>query len=393
MPNAFRALYANAYVMLGLTMFFWGAHAVVARFSVGQISPMVLTAGRWLGVAILLFTFYRPDVREGIAALKKHPRFMILMGTLGYTVFNVMMYQAAQFTTAVNMSLLQGAIPICVLLGAFLLYRTPVRGVQIIGVAITILGVVIVATNGHPERLRDLKFNVGDILMIIACAFYAGYTVKLKERPPLSGPVFFAALALVAGVASIPFLIGEIIAGKAQMPTLQGWAVLAFVAVFPSFLSQIFFMRGVELIGPGRAGIFANLVPVIGAGLAVLFLASPLAGTTRRLWCSCSAGSRLPSAPSGSDVTAHKKGGLAGRLDVLVGASPQKVRRRARFTCGMALIAASTSSEIASSTATKQMASPPGALRPRLKVAMLMPFSPSSEPKRPMKPGLSSLRT
>lgn len=275
MPNAFRALYANAYVMLGLTMFFWGAHAVVARFSVGQISPMVLTAGRWLGVAILLVTFYRAEVKEGLGALKRHPRFMILMGTLGYTVFNVIMYQAAQFTTAVNMSLLQGAIPICVLLGAFLLYRTPVRGVQIIGVAITVLGVVLVATNGHPERLRELQFNIGDILMIVACAFYAGYTVKLKERPAMSGPVFFAALAIVAGIASIPFLLAEIALGRAQLPTFQGWLVLGFVAIFPSFLSQIFFMRGVELIGPGRAGIFANLVPVIGAALAVLFLGEP----------------------------------------------------------------------------------------------------------------------
>ncbi|PPD13942.1 MAG: EamA family transporter [Methylobacterium sp.] len=275
MPNAFRALYANAYVMLGLTMFFWGAHAVVARFSVGQISPMVLTAGRWLGVAILLVTFYRADVKEGLGALKRHPRFMILMGTLGYTVFNVIMYQAAQFTTAVNMSLLQGAIPICVLLGAFLLYRTPVRGVQIVGVAITVLGVVLVATNGHPERLRELQFNIGDILMIVACAFYAGYTVKLKDRPAMSGPVFFAALAIVAGIASIPFLLAEIALGRAQLPTFQGWLVLGFVAIFPSFLSQIFFMRGVELIGPGRAGIFANLVPVIGAGLAVLFLGEP----------------------------------------------------------------------------------------------------------------------
>ncbi|MBN8533888.1 MAG: DMT family transporter [Rhizobiales bacterium] len=277
MLSAFRALYANAYLMLALTMLFWGAHAVVARFSVGEISPMVLTAGRWLGVALLLATFYRKETREGIAALRAHPRFMLLMGSLGYTVFNVLMYLSAQSTTAVNMSLLQGAIPIFVLLGAFIAYRTPVSAVQMLGVAVTVFGVILTATNGHPERLQELSFNIGDILMIIACAFYAGYTVKLKERPAMSGVVFFAALALVAGVVSVPFLLTEIALGKAQMPTFKGWLVLAFVAVFPSFLSQIFFMRGVELIGPGRAGIFANLVPVIGAGLAVIFLGEPFA--------------------------------------------------------------------------------------------------------------------
>ncbi len=277
MLSNFRSLYSNAYLMLGLTMLFWGAHAVVARFSVGQISPMMLTAGRWLLVGLLLFTFCRKELRAAVPVLRANPRYMLLMGALGYTVFNVMMYMAAQFTTAVNMSLLQGAIPICVLIGAFIAYRIPVRGLQVVGVIVTIFGVILTATNGHPERLRDFVFNIGDILMIIACVFYAGYTVKLKERPAVPALVFFAALAMVAGVISIPFLIAEIALGKAQMPTLKGWAVLAFVGVVPSFLAQIFFMRGVELIGPGRAGIFANLVPVIGAGLAVLFLSEPFA--------------------------------------------------------------------------------------------------------------------
>jgi drug/metabolite transporter (DMT)-like permease len=275
MPNAFRALYSNAYVMLGATMLFWGAHAVVARFSVGHISPMLLTAGRWLLVALLLLVFYRRELREAVQVLKAHPSYMLLMGSLGYTIFNVMMYSAAQFTTALNLSLLQGAIPVFVLLGALIAYGTRIRAVQAIGVAVTILGVVLTATHGHPERLLELEFNIGDILMIIACAFYAGYTVKLKERPQVSGIVFFSALALVAGVISVPFLIGEIALGKAQMPTPQGWLVLAFVGFVPSFLAQIFFMRGVELIGPGRAGIFANLVPVIGAVLAVIFLSEP----------------------------------------------------------------------------------------------------------------------
>jgi drug/metabolite transporter (DMT)-like permease len=275
MPAALRAVYSNAYVMLALTMLFWGAHAVVARFSVGEISPMVLTAGRWIGVAMLLFTFYRREIAEGLRVLKAHPRYMLLMGSLGYTIFNVMMYLAAQYTTAVNMSLVQGAIPVCVLIGAFLVYRIPVRSLQMLGVAVTILGVIFVATNGHPEQLWDLQFNPGDVLMLIACAFYAGYTVKLKDRPSVSGPVFFAALAIVAVVVSLPFLAIEIAMGSAVMPTAKGWLVLGFVSIFPSFLSQIFFMRGVELIGPGRAGIFANLVPVIGAALAVLFLAEP----------------------------------------------------------------------------------------------------------------------
>jgi len=69
----------------------------------------------------------------------------------------------------------------------------------------------------------------------------------------------------------------EISSGTVIWPTLRGWLIILYVGLFPSFVSQILFMRGVELIGPGRAGLFVNLVPIFGALLAVLILGEPFA--------------------------------------------------------------------------------------------------------------------
>ena len=79
-------------------------------------------------------------------------------------------------------------------------------------------------------------------------------------------------LACVALISSFPLLAFEIITGEVQWPTAQGWVVVALVALLPSFIAQIFFIQGVGLIGPGRAGLFINLVPVFSAVLAVLIL-------------------------------------------------------------------------------------------------------------------------
>jgi drug/metabolite transporter (DMT)-like permease len=68
-----------------------------------------------------------------------------------------------------------------------------------------------------------------------------------------------------------------VVAGTFRMPTAQGLAVTAWIAVFPSFLSQIFYLRGVDLIGPGRTGVFVNLVPVFAAVLAVGLISEPFA--------------------------------------------------------------------------------------------------------------------
>ncbi|MCZ8185250.1 MAG: DMT family transporter [Beijerinckiaceae bacterium] len=270
-----RKLYSNAYLLLALTMLFWGGNAIAARLAVGEISPMVLTAGRWFVVVIFIALFLRKEVREVLPVLKERWLFALMMGTFGYTVFNAMMYVAGHYTSAVNITLLQGAIPIFTLIGAFFAYGTPVRGVQIIGIIVTMIGVAVTASGGSFERLAALAINFGDVLMVAACALYAGYTVALKKRPAISGLAFFSGMAFAAALVSLPFVVAEIAIGKAQWPGLKGLMILTYVAIGPSFLAQVFFMRAVELIGPGRAGLFANLVPVIGAVLAVLILGEP----------------------------------------------------------------------------------------------------------------------
>jgi drug/metabolite transporter (DMT)-like permease len=127
------------------------------------------------------------------------------------------------------------------------------------------------------EVLRTLALNIGDVWMLIACVFYAGYTLGLRRRPPVSGLVFFTALAGVAFLSSLPLLAIEIAQGAMQWPTAKGWLILLYIGLLPSLVSQIFFIRGVELIGPARAGLFVNLVPVFGALLAVLLLGEPFA--------------------------------------------------------------------------------------------------------------------
>ena len=113
--------------------------------------------------------------------------------------------------------------------------------------------------------------------MLAACVLYAAYTVALRDRPNMPGVAFFALLALIAALTSLPLVAVEVATGTFRWPTAQGLAVTVWIAVFPSFLSQIFYLRGVDLIGPGRAGVFVNLVPVFAAVLAVGLISEPFA--------------------------------------------------------------------------------------------------------------------
>ncbi|PZU83854.1 MAG: EamA family transporter [Chelatococcus sp.] len=271
-----QRLWGNAYLLLIVTTLIWGGNAVASRLAIGHISPMSLTSLRWVCVCAVLPYLLRRQLVAYWPALKARWLFIVCMGVLGFTGFNALMYLAAYSTSAINIGIVQGSIPIFVLVGAFLIHRSPIGALQGLGVVVTLLGVAVVASRGDYHVLGQLGFALGDIWMVVACLLYAGYTVGIRSRPAMPGLVFFTALAIVACVASLPLLGAEIALGHGFWPTWQGWLILAFVVLGPSLLSQIFFLRAVELIGPGRAGVFVNLVPVFGPLLAVLILGEQL---------------------------------------------------------------------------------------------------------------------
>ena len=274
-PTWLQRAWANAYLLMILTTLMWAGNAVASRLAVGNISPMALTSFRWIAVCAIMPFLLRHQIRAYWPVLLSRWRFVALLGILGFTAFNTLMYLAAYSTSAINIGILQGSIPVFVLVGAFLAYRTPIGTMQALGVAVTLLGVAVTASRGDIHVLTGFRFAAGDLLMILACVLYAGYTVAIRNRPAMPGLVFFAAVACFACLVSLPLLVGEIALGKFHAPTATGWGILAFTVIGPSLLSQLFFMRAIEIIGPGRAGVFVNLVPVFAPILAVLIIGEP----------------------------------------------------------------------------------------------------------------------
>jgi drug/metabolite transporter (DMT)-like permease len=263
------------YLLIGFATVLWGAHVVAGRLSVGEISPMTVTCLRWLIVCTLLLTTMRRRLVAEWPLVRPYWPKLAILGAAGFTVFNALFYVAAKYTTAVNMAVLQGTYPALVLCGMALIFRAPVTLLQWLGIVVTFCGVLIIASKGELSTLLAFTFNRGDVLILIATFVFAAYTMGLRDRPKASAIVMFTVLAISALLSSIPFLITEMAMGLTFVPSPKGLLVLVFVAIGPSLLGQIFFIRGIEMIGPTRAGVFYNLTPVFGALLAVAILGEP----------------------------------------------------------------------------------------------------------------------
>ena len=266
----------RAYIYLVIATLCWGANAVAGKIAIGHISPMLLTTARWFFAFILIVAISLPQLRRDWPQIRRHWPLLMLSGAIGYTAFNAFLYNAVVHTTAINVAIEQAGIPALIFLGNFLLFRMRVSLAQIAGFSMALAGVALTATHGYPSQILALDLNLGDALMLVAIVAYAAYTILLRWRPPIHWKSLMALSALGAVIAAIPLAGWEIAAGAAIWPDAEGWAIALWTSVFASLLAQTLYILGVAGIGPNRAGLFINLVPVFGTLLSVLVVGEPL---------------------------------------------------------------------------------------------------------------------
>ena len=241
----------------------WAGNTIAGRMSTGEISPMVVVFLRWFIISIFLLLFLNQKLIASIKLIRGKFLWLCLMGSLGLTGFNALFYIAAQNTTAINLGIIQGIMPAIILVGSVIIFKETVNITKITGLVIAFLGVLIVVSQGDYERVILLSFNYGDIVMLCACFFYSGFTLGLKKKPIIDPLVLMTYFSMSALIFSLPLLITEYFLGSTQLPTTRiAWLTILYIAFVPSFLAQVFFIRGVELIGASKAGLFINFLPI-----------------------------------------------------------------------------------------------------------------------------------
>ncbi len=264
---------AQARVLLVLTMVFWGGNAVAGKFAVGEVSPFLLSWFRWTIAAVVLGALAWPRLIRDWPTIRARLPYLVAMGSIGFTVFNGMLYYALISTTAINATIIQAAMPMFIFALNFAIYRTTATPLQIAGYTLTLAGVAVAAGRGDLLELAGLDFNRGDLLMIVATVIYAGYSVALRQKPRVHWLSFVAMLVAIGSVASLPFVALEAASGTLIWPrTTLAWTVVAYAAIFPSILAQAFFIRGIEVLGSNAGGLYLNLMPIMGALLSVALL-------------------------------------------------------------------------------------------------------------------------
>ncbi|MEH6444931.1 MAG: DMT family transporter [Oceanospirillaceae bacterium] len=266
------SLFGHAYLLLTLAPLLWGANAVVGKLAANQLSAIELTFFRWFLAVVFIFFMTRKNIIQDWPVIKKYWRRLFFMGAFGFVGFNLSMYSALHYTTAINVAIAQAAIPMVIILLNRIFFAQAVFALQIVGVALAIFGVVVTVARGDVAGLLEGNLNRGDAMMIIAVACYALYSLSLRYKPEMNDFSFVFALAVASLIIMLPLMGWSISAHSLPQLSWSSIAIIVYIAVFPSFYAQLFYAKGIAKIGANRGGIFINLVPIFGAILAVLVL-------------------------------------------------------------------------------------------------------------------------
>ena len=266
-------LTSNAAILLTLTALIWGGNAVAGKFAVGHISPLLLTCARWTIAAVLLIIIAHRHLRTDWPVIRARLPFLFVMGAVGFATFNGLLYTSLKYTTAINVTILQAGMPMFIFFLNFVAFRTKPHWGQMVGYTLTLVGVLLTAAAGDFSTLADLAINRGDLIMLVAALIYAAYSVAVVTKPKMHWLSFLTTLIASAAIVSIFMALYEATTPQFIWPTTTtGWTIVVFTAIFPSIIAQGFYIRGIELIGGNKAGLFVNLVPIFGALLSVLLL-------------------------------------------------------------------------------------------------------------------------
>lgn len=270
------ALWSRAYPLLTLTALFWAGNSIVGRAARDLVPPAALSFWRWMIALALLLPLAWPHLKRDGPVLRANWPIVAILGALAIGSFNILLYTGLQSTTALNSMLIQSAQPALILIVGALVMRDRTSPRQIAGVLVSLAGVLTIIGRGDPQILVAMRLNIGDAIIAGAVLLWAFYSVLLRRRPSVH-PLSFLAASIIVGIAVIaPVYAHELWSGKRIVAESGSALAIAYVSIFPSFLAYLFFNRGVELIGSAATGQYMNVMPLMGAGLAMLFLGETL---------------------------------------------------------------------------------------------------------------------
>ncbi len=250
---------------------FWSGNFIIGKFAtLFEIPPLSLNTLRWISVWIILIPFTYKEIIKNFSYIKKNILILGLMGVLSISTFNSVVYFALNYTQVINAVLVLAAIPAATIVISSIMKVDKTNHFQIFGLILSIFGIGFIVSNGEIERIISLSFNKGDLWMLVCVLSWSLFSTLLKKYKFKFSQ--FTLLHLMVSIG-ILFLIPQyyyeslnefkINYNKAFL------LILFYVVIFPAIAAYYCWQKGVSILGPNKATMFIQLMPLFSVAMAI----------------------------------------------------------------------------------------------------------------------------
>jgi len=270
-------LWRTPALTLPLPPLFWAGNLLIGRAFARQLPPFGLTWMRWSLALAILLPFVAPGLWRHRHALLARWWVLAACGLTGFAGYPVLNYIALHTTPAATAAVLNSTLPLMVPVFAWIIAGERPSPRVGIGIGISLLGVLVIVSQGDLARLTSLRIGAGEILVLAAVASYALYSVLLRFAPATVPPLVFLAATFVPAVAVLtPLWAWELAQGR-TLP-LQPYAIASvlFIGIFASLVANLLWNRSVAMVGSTITGASFHLMAIYSATLAFILLGEPI---------------------------------------------------------------------------------------------------------------------
>ena len=261
-----------AYILLILTTLFWSGNFIVGKAaSTYEIPPFSLNFYRWLFAGLILLPFTIKEIIEKKDYILNNVGFFIILGVTSITIFNSTVYYSLYYMQVISGVLMISTIPVWIMFISSILGIEKTNRFQIFGVILSLLGVLFIITKSDLEVIKNLAFNRGDLIMASGMFAWALYSALLKKKTYEISQITLLEVVIITGLFFlIPIYVLEMNLGNPIIIGKPFILTLSYVVLFPGLASFFFWIKGIDIIGANRAGVFLHLMPVFGSIMAIV---------------------------------------------------------------------------------------------------------------------------
>lgn len=267
----------KTYLKLCLTAMFWGGAFIAGKHVSDHLGSFAIAFLRFALAAVFLLAMVwrrygmlpRPDRRQIMAIL--------LLGATGVFAYNALFFKGLSLIEASRASVIIATSPVFIAIGSAAIFKEKLGWLRSLGVLLAILGAAVVVSRSDLRQVLAGGAGLGEVLIFGCVLSWAAYSLIGKTVMRDLSPLVAVCYSTVAG--SVALFIAACFAGlgsDVSRATALDWLAIIYMALFATVLSFVWFYEGIRTIGPTRASLCINFVPVFAVLLAFLLLGEPL---------------------------------------------------------------------------------------------------------------------